>query len=104
MTTIEKPRYRTPTHTESVTVSLNDFSDEQIAEYLQHQGYAVSGFPSNGGPIASGHLLIESADLDRLWTLGLCGQEAAAREWLVDLVSQHIGRDLSRGQAGKGGA
>jgi len=99
MSTIEKPRYRVPTTRESVVVSLSDFSDEEIAEYLQHQGYSVSGVPSNGGPVASGHLLIESADLDRLWTLGLCGQEAAAREWLVALVSQHIGRDLSRGQS-----
>lgn len=93
--TQEKPPYVTPTVRESVTVYLSDFSDEDIAEYMRHQGYTVNGLdgrPDHTG--ADGALFLSEEELNRLWTLALCGQQQAARDWLCDRVGEHIGRPL----------
>lgn len=98
----------------TVTVSLADFNADEIAEYLREQGYQVDGTWSKkflpqqprtrsfrehdancdcDGPDVEG-MLIENGELDRMRTLLLCGQAEAAREYLFDIVEEHIGRSL----------
>lgn len=91
---IEKPRYRTPTHTEYVTVSLNDFGNEEIAEHLRHEGFRVDGVGLGDKPCSEG-MWIDPEDMSRIDTLALCGQKEAAREWILDMVGKYIGRDLT---------
>ncbi len=91
---IEKPRYRVPRHTEYVEVSLDNFDNSAIAEYLRHEGYAVSGESTQGGDGDTGALVILEEELDRICTLLLCGQRDAAREFAFGLISDEIGRRL----------
>lgn len=91
MTATTKPRYYTPTHTEHVTVSLSDFTLEEIREYLTHKGESE---PSGGGMGEDGPLTISEDDVNRIATLSLCGQKEAARDWLIELVERRIGRSL----------
>ena len=91
----EKPRYRTPIINVDSSVSLDEFEDDEIAGYLRHRGYIVNG--SNNDSSDSGTddvLIISEADLNRIATLSLGGQTESAREWLIDLVSNHIERRL----------
>ena len=94
-TQTEKPRYRTPRVNVDATVDLDEFEDDEIASYLRHRGYVVNG--SNNDSSDSGAddvLIISEADLNRIATLSLCGQNESAREWLIDIVSNHIERRL----------
>ena len=94
-TQTEKPRYRTPCVSVDAAVSLDEFEDDAIAGYLRHRGYFVNGSnndSSDGG--TDDVLIISAADLNRIATLSLCGQNESAREWLIDLVSNHIERQL----------
>lgn len=100
--TIDKPPYYAPTVRETFTVSLEDFSDEDIGEYMRHQGYTVLGLaekPGHTGPDES--LTLSEEELNRLWTLALCGQQQAACDWLCERVGEHIGRSLSPGEHGR---
>ena len=89
------PRYRVPRITKysETEVSLDDFDLDDIREYLRRQGGGSSSSPSSGGADDS-DLCIEKSELDRIETLLLCGQRDSAREWVFEIVSKHIGRDL----------
>jgi len=93
-------RYRTPEISRYVEVSLDDFGDDEIAEYLRHRGYAVagSGKPAEdeaGGPVpGEGPVLIDEDDLSRIDTLAVCGQLDSARDHVLTIVERHIGRSL----------
>jgi hypothetical protein len=84
-----KPRYRVPEAYAEASVSLSEFSTEDIRAYLAH----VDG---EGGThaTADGELVISSDDVSRINTLALCGQQQHARELLFEIVGRHIGRAL----------
>lgn len=88
-----KPRYRTPTTSVDVDVSLDEFNLEEIAQYLRHNGYEVSGTPAtvteDGAPN-----VFDPEDLNHIYTLALCGQLKVAQIEALQLVSQAIGRPL----------
>jgi hypothetical protein len=93
--TAEKPRYRVPRHTEYVEISLDEFDNSAIAEYLRHEGYAVSGESTQGGGADdTGALVILEEEVERISTLLLCGQRDAAREFAFQIISDEIGRRL----------
>jgi len=100
MTTSIRARYRTPEISRYVEVSLNDFDDDQIVEYLRHRGYAVGGngkpvHDEAGGPVpGEGPVLIDEDDLGRISTLAVCGQLDSARDHVLTIVERHIGRRL----------
>lgn len=100
MTTAQKTRFRAPTVERYVDVSLDDFLDEQIIEYLRHRGYSVDGKPDDAEvlEVASADgiqpLTLSVAELNGMNTLALCGQQESARDWLIELVSKHISRQL----------
>lgn len=96
MTTAQKTRFRAPTVERYVDVSLDDFSDEEITEYLRHRGYSVDGKPDDAVASADGiqPLTLSVAELNGMNTLALCGQQESARDWLIELVSKHISRQL----------
>lgn len=81
-------RYRTPSVSEYVDVSLDQFDTEEIREYLAHvdEGTATGRHGES--------LTIGVADLGRVETLALCGQRDAAREFVLEIVARHIGRKL----------
>lgn len=81
-----KSRYRVPTHTEYVTVSLDEFSDEEIVAYMSERGLETA---------LDGQFVLSEDELGRLETLVLCGQKESARAWLLDIVGKHIGRSLT---------
>lgn len=81
-------RYRTPSVSEYVDVSLDQFDIDEIREYIAH----VDGEAGTGPSGES--LTIGVADLGRIETLALCGQRDAAREAVLEIVSRHIGRKL----------
>lgn len=89
---IPTPRYRVPTHTESLTVSLDDFDDDEIVEYLRHRGYSVMGGPSTGSLDFEDH--IASVELDHIFTLALCGQRTQAQAEALQLISRVVGRPI----------
>ena len=91
--TTARTKYRAPVIRESVEVSLDDFSDEEIAEYLRNQGYRVDGDASEVGSTED-DLFIHRDDLNYLSTLALCGQQDAARAWIVERIGRYIGRPL----------
>lgn len=90
----------------SVSVSLDDFKPEVIAEYLRGQGFQVDGTFSRGlmeemdrvrtqrrtwlGPededIFEDGLWLTEAELSRIDTLAMCGQREAAIQSLIGLV------------------
>lgn len=75
------------TKTITVQVSLDDFSDEEIAAYLRQQGYQVEG-------IGSGVCAINTGALEDVERLALCGQITAAQSEALALVGRAIGRTL----------
>ena len=91
----QKPRYRTPSVCVDVDVGLDEFSLDEIAEYLRQNGYRVSG--SNAAPDpetgALGNVL-DPDELDRVFTLDLCGQRVAAQQIALQLVGDAIGRPI----------
>lgn len=76
----QKRRYRVPTQTHSVEVSLDEFSDDEIREYMKQKGGVAIEFAPG--------------DLAHIETLALCGQRDAARELALNIVSELIGRPL----------
>ncbi len=83
-------RYRAPVVRESVEVSLSDFSDDEIAEYMRQNNISIAGSPCDSG----GDLWIAEADLNRIYTLSICGQVEPARELALALIGESIGRQL----------
>lgn len=101
-------------------VSLSEFKPEEVAEWLRGEGYQVDGTfrkvlaPTPlvtdirhkpwcsrshdscecGGSEEVEGLMIEQDQLSRAETLILCGQREAAREMILALVSEGIGRTL----------
>jgi hypothetical protein len=102
------------------TVSLSDFKPEEVAEWLRSEGYQVDGTFRKvltappvvtstrhkpwcalnrsscecGGDEEIDGVLIEQGQLSRVETLLLCGQRDAAREHVLALVGEAIGRVL----------
>jgi hypothetical protein len=89
-----KPRYRTPTTSVDVDVSLDEFELEDIADYLRHNGYKVSATSATVTEDGSTNVL-DPDDLDHIYTLALCGQREAAQHEALQLVSEAIGRPLN---------
>lgn len=91
------PRYRVPCiQPEVEEVSLDDFDIDDIREYLRRRDYGELDKPVGAAPSGfSDPLLIEADDLDRIATLALCGQKHHAQQHLLNLVSEHLGRDLT---------
>lgn len=81
-------RYRVPSISEYVDVSLDQFDVDEIREYLAH----VDG-QAGAGPTGEA-LTICRSDLAHIETLALCGQKQAARDEVLQIVSRHIGRQL----------
>lgn len=83
-----KPRYYSPSRYVEVEVSLDDFSDEQVAqEHAHRSGQAVSTYDGTS-------LLIVGEDLARLQTLTLCGQRQAALDFLLTELERQTGVKL----------
>lgn len=90
-----KKPYRTPMHYATAIVSLDEFGDTDIANYLRHRGYYVSA--TSAAPHdedADPENVLDPADLDHVEHLVICGQTNAAREEALALVSKAIGRPL----------
>lgn len=80
MTTAEtKKRYRTPTHIAEAEFSLDDFSHEEILEYVRENGLTAGAGQSFG-------------DLDTLDTLLLCG----LKEEALQVISKNLSVALRR--------
>jgi hypothetical protein len=95
--TAERPRYCVPSVTPFVeSVSLSDFDIDEIREYLRHKGDMVAGTSADDAHdgATAGGMFIDPADLDRIETLALCGQLDSARRFVLDMVSEQIGRPL----------
>lgn len=94
---LAKPRYRTPSVSIDANVSLGEFSFEQIASYMRHYGYEVSVHYADAlgvdEPPIDG-LFLTPEDLSRIATLSLCGQKQPARDLLLGIVGDAIGRQL----------
>jgi hypothetical protein len=90
-------RYRVPTVSRYVDISLSDFDLDEIREYLRRMDRGEMDKPEGSiSPAGFGEpLLIESDDLDRIATLALCGQKQHAQQYVLGLVSEHIGRDIT---------
>jgi len=91
----QKKPYRAPLHYATAVVSLDEFGDTDIANYLRNRGYFVSATSSaphdqDGDP----ENVLNPADLDHVEHLALCGQIDAARFEALALVSNAIGRRL----------
>ena len=89
----QKPRYRTPSVCVDVDVGLNEFSLEEIADYLRHNGYKVSATSASVTEDGSSNVL-DPDELDRVFTLDLCGQRVAAQQIALQLVGDAIGRPI----------
>ena len=90
-----KLRYRVPRVTVDADVSLDEFSDSEIADYLRHLGYYVSSgsaapHDQDGDP----ENVLDPNELEHIAHLHLCGQADAARFEALALVGNAIGRTL----------
>jgi hypothetical protein len=74
----------------NVEVDPDEFSDSELIQELEIRGYSCI----KTGSICT-HEAIEGADIDRIDHLATCGQTAAARTELLEMVSRVIGRDLT---------
>lgn len=94
-----KRKYRVPSVSADVDVRLDQFDDQEIIEYLRHQGHTVDGL-SIDAPKEALHyqnfetLVISVSELNRINTLALCGQREAARVTALEIISEAIGRPL----------
>lgn len=88
--------YRSPSVTVDASVSLDEFDDADIREYLRHKGYnaLAPGDVSTGSTGGDDCLLIDSEDLAKISTLHLCGQIEPARRLALDIIGSAIGRTL----------
>lgn len=90
----DKPRYRTPYVYPDVEVGLDEFDDEDIVEYLRHNGYQVSGTAVTESAAPEASRTISADDLDYINTLALAGQIEAAQQEALRVVGKAIGRSL----------
>lgn len=74
-------------------VSLDEFDDSDIAEYLRGRGYYVSA-SAKVLHDQDCELALDPDDLYHIETLEVCGQIEAARNEALALVSNAIGRTL----------
>ena len=95
------PRYYTPSHTESVSISLSEFTVDEMLEYIANKGtpqekarIGADPADSSEGGCSTDGLYIGSADLQRMETLSLCGQGDVARAMALALIGEKIGRVL----------
>lgn len=88
MTTPTKPPYSVPTTTTCFTVRLDEFSIEEIHAYLAQRYEDLADLPQQRG------LLICDADLDCITTLSIAGHRDSARELVLKIVGDKIGRAL----------
>ena len=92
---LQTPRYRTPTACVDVDVSLDEFDLDEIAEYLRHNGYKVSATSATVDPeTGAADNVLDPDELDRVYTLALCGQREAAQQIALQLVGDAIGRPI----------
>lgn len=83
----QKPRYRSPTHTEYVTVSLSEFDTAQLQAELVHRAHTPH---DQEAPETL------PADLvSRLQTLMLCGQRAAVLQELSQYLEPLLGGKIA---------
>jgi hypothetical protein len=94
MTATSKPRYRTPSVSADVDVSLDEFDTDDIVEYLRHHGYTVTGNAVADGPVPEATDQIDTADLEHIYTLAVCGQLEFAKQEALQVVGKAIGRPL----------
>ena len=94
MTATSKPRYRTPSVCVDVDVDLSEFDIDEIAEYLRHNGYTVTGNAVADGPVPEATAHIDTADLEHIYTLAVCGQMEFAQQEALQVVGKAIGRPL----------
>lgn len=94
-----KRRYYPPSV--SASTSLDEFSVDEMLEYIANRGTAeqkdrIGADPadSSEGGCSSDGLYIVSADLQRMETLSLCGQGDVARAMALALIGEKIGRAL----------
>lgn len=78
-----KRKYRAPVHYAEVEVSLSDFNDDDILEYVR-----VNGLSDEFGAGS------DSEEIARIDTLLLCGQRDAAREAVERMLSRTLGRTV----------
>ena len=91
----DKPRYRVPSCTVDASVNLDEFGEDEIAEYLRHRGYYVSATSAaphdqDGDP----ENVLDPEKLEHIGHLALCGQLDAARSEALSLIGTAIGRTL----------
>jgi len=116
--TVSVPRV-TATREVEVTVSLDQFEIEAIAEYLRGRGFQVDGTFSrsvidameaqrrkqrrvkhawedddDSDPEYEEGVFILKSELQRIHTLAICGQRDSARDLLVSIVEREGGRRL----------
>lgn len=86
-------RKRAPSICVDVDVSLDEFDLDEVADYLRHNGYKVSGTTSSVNEDGPSNVL-DPDDLDHVYTLSLCGQSEVAKQIALQLVGDAIGRPL----------
>lgn len=88
---------RTPVRTVSVDadVSLDEFDDSDIAEYLRGRGYFVSAiaavFHDQDGESPN---ILDPDELNHIDHLAICGQIGPAKQEAIALIEKAIGRTL----------
>ena len=87
-------RYRTPSISVDVDVDLDQFETDEIIEYLRHQGYSVNGNAVAEGAVPEASNQIDTADLDHIYTLAVCGQIQVAQQEALQVIGKAIGRPL----------
>lgn len=88
-----KPAYRVPRvcRYQEVEVRLDDFETDDILEYLKHNGTGVGDADCSGG---AGVCTFTEAELDRIFTLVLCGQRESALEFILGVIGSAVGRPI----------
>jgi hypothetical protein len=119
VTAVRVPHIARTPYVGEVSVSLDEFKPEEVAEYLRGIGYQVDGTFSrqvidrleqsdrdrrdrrylgkddeSGDPEYEYGCFILKSELDRAETLALCGQRDAAREYIVAVVNRVLQRPL----------
>lgn len=85
-----RPRYRSPSASVCVDVSLDEFSSEDLKTELVHRGEESA---SGGG--ASGGMFITEEQFSRIATLLICGQRQSAIDYInEEIIFEAIGRRL----------